>query len=904
MPRISLLVVASLLLFAPASGQNPIIHDQFTADPTARVFQGRVYLYPSHDIVAPEGQRQHWFCMADYHVFSSENLTDWTDHGVILSQQDVPWGNPTGYSMWAPDCVEKNGRYYFYFPNAPREGRGFFVGVATADSPMGPFTCLPEPIKGVMGIDPCVLIDHDGQAYLYWSGMGIRGARLKDNMTELDGPLTTMTFPQGGSVETGGQLMEGLPEGFKEGPFVFRRGDWYYLTFPWVRQENGTETLAYAMAKSPLGPWKFQGLIMQEWEDGCWTNHHSIVEYQGQWYLFYHHNDYSPRFDKNRSVCIDPIRFRADGTIVEVKPSLRGVGITPALHRIDIDRYSAINNGATIAYNDTTDAFQGWHATLEKKGAWVRYNGVDFSRVTDGYIVANVRASENTTLYVREKSAKGKIMARIPIVVKSENGPFRRDQSGQWLRLTAPLGYTPQGVTDIVVTCEATGTDIDWLMFKNHDRYFRPATATPARPDAQGFIRRWMLLEPIRQDIRSNVIFTDSWLREAFAKTYFKDQQTMVPRDGQKVKAGQQTLAWHYLDSEHYNVRLFRFAEKWGQQTYGSLFWAVTVIECEEDMTDVRLAVGSNGATGGGLGGGHNGRILTMWNKTLDPQSPDFRFTTPIEVASSDGMEDCDAIDPSLLLDPTTHRLWVTYGTYFGSIRLIELDPATGERVQGNQERDIAIDCEATDLIWRDGWYYLLGTHGTCCDGINSTYNIVVGRSRSVEGPYLDNVGRDMLHGGGRMVIAAGDRKTGPGHFGRTVIDEGVEVMSCHYEADFDQGGRSVLGLRPLLWRNGWPVAGGTLCGPFFTICIKGTDRALTATADHELTTTKLNQSNYQLWRIEQLTDGTYRIMPHMIPGSDMPNTRYCLYSAADSTPTLAEYDYQSDNSKWNLKNP
>ena len=164
------------------------------------------------------------------------------------------------------------------------------------------------------------------------------------------------------------------------------------------------------------------------------------------------------------------------------------------------------------------------------------------------------------------------------------------------------------------------------------------------------------------------------------------------------------------------------------------------------------------GATGGGLFGGHNGRILTMWNKTLDPKSPDFKWSTAIEVASSDGMEDCDAIDPCLLFDPTTGRLWATYGTYFGNIRLIELDPKTGERVKGNVEKDVAIDCEASALMYKDGWYYLLGTHGTCCDGVNSTYNIVVGRSRSVEGPYVDNVGRDMFHGGGRMVIAAGDR--------------------------------------------------------------------------------------------------------------------------------------------------
>jgi len=142
------------------------------------------------------------------------------------------------------------------------------------------------------------------------------------------------------------------------------------------------------------------------------------------------------------------------------------------------------------------------------------------------------------------------------------------------------------------------------------------------------------------------------------------------------------------------------------------------------------------GSTGGGLGGGHNGRINTMWTKSLDPTSPDFKFSDAIQVAHTDGFEDCDAIDPSLLLDPTTGRLWLSYGTYFGFIRIVELDPKTGDRLKDKngkviKEKDIAIDCEASSLIYKDGWYYLLGTHGTCCDGTNSTYNIVVGRSKS-----------------------------------------------------------------------------------------------------------------------------------------------------------------------------
>lgn len=394
------------------------------------------------------------------------------------------------------------------------------------------------------------------------------------------------------------------------------------------------------------------------------------------------------------------------------------------------------------------------------------------------------------------------------------------------------------------------------------------------------------------------------------------------------------------------------------------------------------------GETGGGLGGGHNGKIMTMWNKTLDPTSPDFEFTEPILAAQSDGVEDNDAIDPGLLLDPNDGRLWCSYGTYFGFIRLIELDPNTGERVEGNEAIDIAIDCEATDLEYRDGWYYLLGTHGTCCDGPNSTYNIIVGRSKDVTGPYVDNMGREMLKGGGKLVVASRDRLIGPGHFGRVILEDGVEKMSCHYEADLDQSGRSVLGILPLLWKDGWPVAGevfkegtykieserrgyslelvvdfvrmpgsmrgfnrdvdepiisvpsqtledvidtwaegnigvrigdymvrphqrwsitavpeagGYLGGPYYKITIEGTNRALAATDNAEvITVAEFTGSAEELWRIDQLTDGTFRIMPKETPNS---NEQFALVSTGDSTPTLAEFDMNSDNSKWNFKN-
>jgi len=390
--------------------------------------------------------------------------------------------------------------------------------------------------------------------------------------------------------------------------------------------------------------------------------------------------------------------------------------------------------------------------------------------------------------------------------------------------------------------------------------------------------------------------------------------------------------------------------------------------------------------TGGGLGGGHAGKIVTMWNKTLDPESPDFAYTDPIEVANSVVDEDCDAIDIGLLMDDNG-RLFCTYGTYFGNIRMVELDPKTGARLAGNQPVDVAIDCEASIMIYRDGWYYLLGTHGTCCDGVNSTYNIVAGRSRNPYGPFIDNVGRDMLAGGGKMVVAADERQFGAGHFGRYIVEPGVEKMSFHWEGDLDRSGRSVLAIRPIIWRDGWPEAGeivkdgnykilsrrrgyaleltvdfvraqggrgmfgrgadvpveslpgqsivdvirtwpegeipvrandymarphqqwtiqavpsagGYLGGPYYKILIQGTNRALAAAEGGEVTTVPaFTGADEQLWRIEQLTDGTYRIMPKAIPGCD---EQLCLYSVGDSTPTLAKFDFNNDNAKWDLK--
>ena len=615
--------------------QNPIIRDQFTADPTARVFNNKVYLYPSHDIVPPAGQRQDWFCMEDYHVFSSENLTDWTDHGVIVTQNKVPWVRPDSYSMWAPDCVERNGKYYFYLPSAPKDGRGFGIGVAVADRPEGPFICEPEPIKGISGIDPCVLQASDGNAYIFW-GAG-RCAKLKPNMKELadDTPKEKVKFGNREFEMYGVNCLKDLPNRQAEGPFAFEYNGNYYLTYPYVREN--TEVLGYAMSKNPMGPYEYKGLIMPEHENGCWTNHHSIINYKGQWYLFYHQNAFSPRDDKRRSVQIDKLFFNPDGTIKEVKKTMRGVGVNKATEKIEIDRYSTASSDVTTSLIDTVNTFRGYQASLPKKGSWLHYADVDFSPITDAYLIVNAKAGGNTEFCVREKNAKGKVIARVTMNVVTQMGQFRRDQSNQWLTQTVNLEYVPKGVTDLCVTCEGDAeVSINWVQFKNRNSYFQPvaANAAAAQPDANGFIRRWMLLEPIDYNVRSNTILTDSYLNENLAKQYFKGQfdDKKLPRDGEKVNAigiavaggpadtrmqtgpaatkeVKQTLKWHAVESESYNVKVFRFAEANGCQPYNSLFWGVTIIDCPEEIDGVRLAIGSNGASMWWLNGD---RALTL----------------------------------------------------------------------------------------------------------------------------------------------------------------------------------------------------------------------------------------------------------------------------------------------------
>lgn len=443
------LLILNLIMLTSVNNmfaQNPLIMDQFTADPAARVFEGKIYVYPSHDILAGPGKgREGWFCMEDYHIFSSNNLTDWTDHGVIVSQDTVPWVNSKSYALWAPDCIYRNGKYYFYFPAPAKDttlGRGFSIGVAVSDYPYGPFTPQSEPIKGVRGIDPNPFIDKDGQGYLYWSARNIYVAKLKENMLELASePIVIPNLPD---------------KGLKEGPYMFERNGIYYLTYPHV--EDSTERLEYALGDNPMGPFKVSGVIMDE-KPGCWTNQQSIVEFNNQWYIFYHHNDLSPNFDKNRSVRADSLFFNEDGTIKKVIPTLRGIGITNADSKIQIDRYSLkSNSGVSIDFvnPDTLKRYEGWKVILDTVNAWIQYNSIDFGDNKFKFVNVRTLSKKGGTLQLRLNSLDGPVIGQLEI-----------PKSNEWKIINSSISEFQPGIHNLVVILIDNKTvEMDWIKFK------------------------------------------------------------------------------------------------------------------------------------------------------------------------------------------------------------------------------------------------------------------------------------------------------------------------------------------------------------------------------------------------------------------------------------------------------
>jgi beta-xylosidase len=326
-------ILAISLLSLTALGQSkPLVSHMFTADPSAHVFQGQIYIYPSHDIDAgvKEDDLGSHFAMRDYHVLSQKTpASPVVDHGVALKLEDVAWASKM---LWAPDAAEAKGTYYLYFPAKDKEGV-FRIGVASSAKPEGPFKAEKEYMKGSFSIDPCVFKDKDGTYYMYFGGIwggqlqrwksGTYGAtdesqpangqpalmakvaRLDANMKEMaEAPRNVQIVDANGKV----LLSEDHDRRFFEAAFVHQYQGKYYFSY----STGDTHNIAYATGTSPYGPFTYQGVILKPVKG--WTNHHSIIEQNGKWYLYYHDVEISGKTHL-RNIKVTELKYRPDGSI-------------------------------------------------------------------------------------------------------------------------------------------------------------------------------------------------------------------------------------------------------------------------------------------------------------------------------------------------------------------------------------------------------------------------------------------------------------------------------------------------------------------------------------------------------------------------------------------------------------
>ncbi|WP_172193750.1 glycoside hydrolase family 43 protein [Saccharibacillus qingshengii] len=312
---------------------QPLVTHLYTADPSAHVFEGRIYIYPSHDLDhdEPSNDNGDQYKMEDYHVFSMSNtVSPVVDHGEVLHVRDVPWASR---QMWAPDAAYRNGRYYLFFPARDHEGV-FRIGAATSDSPAGPFRAEAHYIPGSFSIDPAVFIDDDNRAYLYFGGLwggqlekwqsgtfepdrvdgpaagqpalGPRAARLSEDLLNFESaPREISIVDEGGAPITA----DDEERRYFEGPWMHKYRGLYYLSY----STGTTHKLVYATSEHPEGPFTYRGVILNPVIG--WTTHHSIVEFENKWYLFYHDSSLSEGVNHKRCIKFAELHYHEDGTI-------------------------------------------------------------------------------------------------------------------------------------------------------------------------------------------------------------------------------------------------------------------------------------------------------------------------------------------------------------------------------------------------------------------------------------------------------------------------------------------------------------------------------------------------------------------------------------------------------------
>ncbi|KDN54372.1 glycoside hydrolase family 43 protein [Flavobacterium seoulense] len=384
--------------------QNPIIQTNYTADPAPMVYNGKVYLYTSHD-----EDNSTWFTMNDWRLYTTEDMVNWTDHGAVLSYKEFDWAK---MNAWAPQCIERKGKFYMYVPITDRQGKNG-IGVAVADSPYGPFIDpLGKPLisNSSADIDPTVFIDDDDQAYLTWGNPGCYYVKLNEDMISTEGEIKQVP----NTVEAFGKRSVDDPKRpttYEEGPWLYKRKDLYYLLFA---AGPISEHIGYSTSKSPTGPWKYQGVVMPT-QGASFTNHPALIDFKGKSYFFYHNGALPGGGGFNRSVCVEEVKFNKDGTIVQMNMT---EGIKQSL--VPLNPYIK-TEAETIAWSEGVKSFKNNvvenFITAQYNDAYTKVKEVDFRKEGASKFTARLGTTHNSnvTMEIRLDSKDGELLGTVKV---------------------------------------------------------------------------------------------------------------------------------------------------------------------------------------------------------------------------------------------------------------------------------------------------------------------------------------------------------------------------------------------------------------------------------------------------------------------------------------------------------
>lgn len=436
-----LILIICLSLSVGTYADNPVVQADYTADPAPLVASdGRLYLYVGHD---NNDGNDDSFNMSSWMCYSTTDMQNWTDHGVVMYATDFEWAEEN--SSWAAQCIEFNGKYYLYVTvTTSRWGGGRAIGVAVSDSPTGPFVdALGEPLCGPnwLYIDPTVFIDDDGQGYIYFGNPRLFYAKLGEDMLSIDGDIIEYEMDyKGFCVRTGGD--DDHKTYYEEGPWVYKRDGIYYLVYAAM---GIPEAICYSTSDSPVGPWTYQGMIMDR--GTCQTIHPGIVDYKGHSYFFYHGEYLEGAAYNRRTACVEEFTYSPDGSIPLIEATYDGPAQLEYLNPFEKTEAETICFSQGI---ETEVSSQGGMCVTEiEKGDYVKVKGVDFSA---GANEISISLLGSGSLDIRIDSQNGKKLGTITC------------GSDNWSEIIAEL-KTVEGIHDLYFVGRSGSLSCDYYQF-------------------------------------------------------------------------------------------------------------------------------------------------------------------------------------------------------------------------------------------------------------------------------------------------------------------------------------------------------------------------------------------------------------------------------------------------------